>query len=198
MSKKLNLNFEKLLNIYYELAYKKDGNILAQTYNVSKGINERELIVYLLQTSNEFYKKMSIKMLGEYDKKKWYRYLTIASILQKESANIKEMPMVSSVIYNRLARGMRLQMDGSLKYGKFAKDIITAKTIRQNKSDYNTYKTKALPKNPVCSVGVDAIKASINPAKSNYLYFVRYKKIKKHIFSTTYKEHERHIKEQYK
>jgi len=198
ISKDLRLDFNKLLKYYYELSYQKDGNILAQTYKIPKGIKEKELIKLLIETSDVFYKKLSYELLGKYNKKEWYRYLTIASILQKESANIEEMPLVSSVIHNRLARGMRLQMDGSLKYGKFANDIITAKTIRENKNDYNTYKTRGLPHNPVCAVGEEAIKAAINPAKTNYLYFVRYKYKKKHIFASTYKEHEANIKAQYK
>ena len=198
ISKKLGLDFNELLKYYYKLSYQKDGNILAQTYKIPKGIKEQEAIKLLFKTSDDFYKRLSNKLLGEYDKKKWYRYLTIASILQKESASIEEMPFVSSVIHNRLARGMKLQMDGSLKYGKYANDIVTAKTIRESKSDYNTYKSRGLPHNPVCAVGEDAIKAAINPAKTNYLYFVRYKHKKKHIFASTYKKHIANIKAQYK
>ena len=53
-------------------------------------------------------------------RKKWFKILTIASIIQKEAANDAEMPLVASVIYNRLDKGMRLQMDGTLNYGIYS------------------------------------------------------------------------------
>ena len=83
-------------------------------------------------------KDLSIKLFGKYDEKKWFRYVAIASVIQKESANTEEMPLVSSVVYNRIKKGMRLQMDGTLNYGKFSHTRVTPKRIREDKSVYNT------------------------------------------------------------
>lgn len=193
LAKKFNLNEEKLKKVYNEYAYKADGNILADTYSLPIGMKEDYLILYLLSTTNKRYESLSKKIFGLYDKKKWYYYLSLASVIQKEAASKNEMPIVSSVVHNRLKKGMRLQMDGTLNYGKYSHVKVTAKRIREDFSSYNTYKSKGLPKNPVCAVDLNAIKAAIFPVKSKYLYFVKDNKTGLHIFAKTYKEHVNNI-----
>ena len=157
------------------------------------GIGEKHLIVYLLNYAYKKHRQMSMKIFRTYNPKSWYKYLIVASIIQKEAANKEEMPIISSVIYNRLKKRMKLQMDGTLNYGKYSHIKVTPKRIKEDNSRYNTYKYKGLPPNPVCSVSKDAIIAAIFPKKTNYLYFVKGKN-KKHLFSTTYKKHIENIK----
>lgn len=109
--------------------------------------------------------------------------------MQKEAADIGEMPLVSAVIYNRLKAKMPLQMDGSLNYGEFSHSKVTPERIRNDKSVYNTYKNRGIPPYPVGSASLDAILATIRPANVDYLYFVRDRSTGKHSFSKTYKEH---------
>jgi len=194
LSKELNLSFEKLNKSYKKHSYKLDGNILAESYNIPLGMNEDRVIFFMIDYTNRKYKQYSNKIFGQYNKKKWFIYLTIASIIQKEAATIKEMPLISSVIHNRLKKNMRLQMDGTLNYGQYSHDNNLYKRIRNDKSSYNTYKNKGLPTNPICAVSFDAIKAAIKPAKTNYLYFVKSKNKNFHIFSTKYKKHKLNIK----
>ena len=194
LAKDLNLSESKLFTVYKKNAYKLDGNILADTYSLPYGMKEDHLILYLLSQSNKKYEEFSKKIFGFYDKKKWYHYLSLASIIQKEAANIEEMPIVSSVIHNRLSRGMKLQMDGTLNYGKYSHVRVTAKRIKEDTSSYNTYKYKGLPKNPVSAVSLNAIKAAIFPVKSDYLYFVKSNKTGLHDFSKSYKNHINKIK----
>ncbi|MFV0563863.1 endolytic transglycosylase MltG [Malaciobacter mytili] len=189
IAKKMNLSRQKLQNIYEKYAYKEDGNILADTYSLPYGMKEDHLLFYLFSNTNKQYEEISKKIFGEYDKKRWYYYITLASVIQKEAANEKEMPIVSSVIHNRLKKGMKLQMDGTLNYGKYSHIKITAQRIREDNTPYNTYKTNGLPDNPVCAVNIAAIKAAIFPAKTDYLYFVKNEKTGLHTFSKTYKEH---------
>ncbi len=193
IAKKLHISVYKLFDQYAIKAYKKDGNILANTYNVPIGMNEIELIDYLLTKTNQKYKKFSKKIFGFYDKEKWYKYVTIASIIQKEAASKQEMPLISSVIYNRLKKNMKLQMDGTLNYGKYSHTKITPKMIKENETSYNTYKKTGIPNDPICAVELEAIKAAIFPAVTNYLYFVKNTDGSKHIFSTTYKAHKKQI-----
>jgi UPF0755 protein len=136
---------------------------------------------------------LSKKIFGVYNEEKWFRYVTIASIIQKESANNEEMPIVSSVIYNRLKKGMKLQMDGTLNYGKYSHIRITAKRIREDNSTYNTYIHSGIPAAPVCNVSREAIMAAIFPAKTDYLYFMKSKK-GTHDFACNYSTHLRNIK----
>jgi UPF0755 protein len=112
----------------------------------------------------------------------------MASVIQKEAANKEEMPIVASVINNRLKKGMKLQMDGTLNYGPYSHHKITAKRIRQDKSRYNTYMYKGLPPLPVCNVELSAIRAAIFPAKTDYLYFMKSKN-GTHDFSRYYSTH---------
>ena len=194
LAKDFNLSEKKLQETYDKHAYKLDGNILADTYSLPYGMNEDHLIFYLLSQSNKKYEEFSKKIFGFYDKKKWYHYLSLASVIQKEAASIQEMPIVSSVIHNRLTKGMKLQMDGTLNYGKYSHIRVSAKRIKEDTSSYNTYKNKGLPNDPICAVSLNSIKAAIFPVKSNYYYFVKDNKTGLHKFSTSYKKHVNNIR----
>lgn len=194
LAKKLKIPTHEVFDTYARLAYKKDGNILPQTYSLPIGMNVNDLIKYLFDYTNNQYKKYSKKIFGHYNKEKWYKYITLASIIQKESASIQEMPKVASVIYNRLEKNMPLQMDGTLNYGKNSHKRVTPKMIKTNTSDYNTYKNKGLPSHPVCAVEFKSIKAAIFPFKTDYLYFMKSVDGKKHLFSKNYKTHKKNIK----
>ncbi len=198
LANKLHLNYYNLLQAYNMYKFKDDGNILANSYDLPIGMNARHLMFYLISYSNQKYKNFSQKIFGRYNKSSWYSYLSIASIIQKESAGVKEMPLVSSVIHNRLKKGMRLQMDGTLNYGKYSHTPISSKRIREDTSTYNTYKYRGIPDSPVCAVNFDAIKAAIFPIKSNYLYFVKNAKTKKHFFSKSFRKHKYNIRKNIK
>ena len=189
----LNISTIKLFETYSKLAYKKDGNIIADTYYLPFGMNEEQLIKHLFSITERKYRKLSETIFGEYNKKNWYNYVTIASIIQKESASKEEMPLVSSVIYNRLKKNMRLQMDGTLNYGKYSHIKVTPSMIRNDKTSYNTYKSRGLPDDPVSAIEFESIKAAIFPVKSNYLYFMKSSDGSRHDFASTYAEHKRNI-----
>lgn len=95
----------------------------------------------------------------------------ITSIIQKKSNSIEEIPLISSVIYNRLQKGMKVQMDGTLSYGPYAHTIVTPEHIRSDESQYNTYKHRSLPPHPLSTVTLHALEASIKPASTNYIFF---------------------------
>lgn len=200
LAKAFNLSFVDLKARYGLYSWLKDGLIIPETYNMPLGISEEHLIKYLLAISNITYENMSNKIFKSYDKKRWKRYLIIASIIQKEAGNEKEMPLVSSVIYNRLKKGMKLQMDGALNYGKYSHVGVTARRIDRDNTRFNTYKHYGLPPYPICLVSMAALKAAIFPKKTKYLYFLRDKRSRTngHIFSKTYMEHLRYINQQKK
>jgi UPF0755 protein len=193
LAKELNLS-EKLLHREYSIQSNiEEGAFMPNTYKLPIGISEKELIKILLKHSSSTMKEFSMKVFGNYNEKKWFQYVAIASVIQKESANIEEMPMVSSVIYNRIKKGMKLQMDGALNYGKYSHIKITSKRIKEDTTPYNTYKFKGVPEIPVCNVSLDAIRAAIFPAQTDYLYFMKNRQ-GTHDFSCNYSTHLKNIR----
>lgn len=193
LAKKLHLDRKKLEDEFMKNAPIEEGALVPDTYNIPRGITEKELIKVLLNISHQKMKALSMKFFGTYNEKKWFHYVAIASIIQKESANQEEMPIISSVIYNRIKKGMPLQMDGTLNYGKYSHTKVTAQRIRNDSSRYNTYKNKGIPSLPVCNVSIEAIKAAVFPKQTDYLYFMKSKK-GTHDFTCNYSTHLRNIK----
>jgi len=190
---KIDINKTKLLKAYKSYAKYPEAAIAADTYLVPKKMDEEKLIKFLLRSSEHTYKKLATKAFDDYNQTQWHRILTIASIVQKEAASNKEMPLIASVIYNRLKKHMRLQMDGTLNYGKYSHVKVTPKRIKNDLSSFNTYKHKGLPDSPIGAVGTKAIKAAISPAKTKYLYFMRNKE-GVHDFTDTFKKHRKNIR----
>lgn len=183
-----NLSYEKLMQEYALATPYVDGFIVPESYYIPVGISEKHLIHFLLAHAKKYHKGVFEKIFGEFNEPKWYKFIIIASIIQKEAANAEEMPLVSSVIYNRLKKDMKLQMDGTLNYGIFSHTKITPQRIKEDTSMYNTYLHKGLPPAPIASVSKEAIIAAIFPKNTHYLYFVRTKN-GEHTFSQTYDAH---------
>lgn len=189
----MKLDQDKLKSYYNTLSDYPEAGIYADTYYVPYGMNEKYLIHFLLSISEKKYEEISKKIYGTYDKKQWLNILIMASIIQKEAANTQEMPLVSSVIYNRLRKGMPLQMDGTLNYGKYSHIKVTPERIKNDTSRFNTYKYKGLPPSPIGAVSFDAIIAAIKPSKTNYLYFMKNAQ-GVHDFADTFKKHRKNVK----
>jgi UPF0755 protein len=188
----LEVNQTKLLDAYTQLSSYPEAGIMADTYLAPKKMNERNLIKFLLRSSTRRYKKMAMKQFNDYNTTQWKEVLTVASIIQKEAANTKEMPLIASVIYNRLKKKMRLQMDGTLNYGIYSHVKVTPKRIKEDNSTFNTYKHKGLPSSPIGAVSRHAIEAALHPKKSDFLYFMRNKE-GVHDFTSTFKKHRKNI-----
>lgn len=193
LAENLNLNRAKLEWLFLKYSSRPEGVLVPNTYRVPIGITEEEIIQLLLNDSKRQMMALSEKIFGNYNEKKWFGYVALASVIQKEAANNEEMPIVSSVIYNRINKGMKLQMDGTLNYGKFSHTKVTAARIREDNSPYNTYKIDGVPSIPVCNVSFEAIKAAIFPAKTDYIYFVK-NKSGSHSFSCNYSTHLNNIR----
>lgn len=148
------------------------------------------------------YKKLEndlLKIWQQRDKsislKNPYELLIFASIVQKEAGNQDEMPTIASVFHNRLKINMRLQSDPTIIYGmgdKY-KGNISRKDIT-TPTPYNTYTISGLPPTPISSVSLNALKASANPSKTKFLYFVATGK-GGHKFSSNLKQHNQAVRE---
>ena len=98
--------------------------------------------------------------------------ITMASLVQAEGGRLSDYPKIARVIYNRLARGMPLQLDSTVLYGLNSYGIIASDQQLTSSSPYNTYRYKGLTPGPIDSPGDAAIKAVLHPASGNWLYFV--------------------------
>ncbi len=101
-----------------------------------------------------------------------YEVLTVASIVEREVRKPQDRAKVAEVLYNRLARGQKLQLDSTVIYAIRSSRNTTTAADRKVKSDYNTYRHEGLPPGPISAPGRDALEAAANPAKGKLLFFV--------------------------
>jgi UPF0755 protein len=117
--------------------------------------------------------------------------VTLASLVEKESSLARERPLVASVYYNRLRRGMRLQCDPTVIYALIREGSYDGNLRRRDlshPSPYNTYVHRGLPPGPIANPGRASLAAALQPAESDFLYFVSTND-GAHRFSKTLKEH---------
>ncbi|MBF0257278.1 MAG: endolytic transglycosylase MltG [Desulfamplus sp.] len=122
-----------------------------------------------------------------------HQIVILASIIEKETGDADEMPLISSVFHNRLKRGMRLESDPTVIYGiKDFNGNITKKDLLSI-TPYNTYAIDGLPEGPIANPGKLSLKAALFPDKSEYIFFVS-KKDTTHKFSKTLQEHNQAVR----
>lgn len=127
---------------------------------------------------------------------KWTSGLTLASIVQREAANVADMPLIAGILWNRLDQNMMLSVDATLQYvrGNTGKGWWAPITVADKKLDspYNTYIHTGLPPHPIANPSIAAIDAVLNPAKTDCLYYLHDKNRVTHC-AATYAEHQQNI-----
>jgi UPF0755 protein len=164
-----------------------EGYLFPDTYIFYKGEKAEDVLKKM--TSNLFsIIKPSQKFKIKSKEFSTHEILTIASMIEREAMVDREKPIIASVIYNRLEKNMRLQIDATVLYalGRHKRRVMY-KDLRI-KSPYNTYRNRGLPPGPIASPGFQSIMAALHPAKTDYLYYVATGK-GDHIFNKTYVEH---------
>lgn len=128
---------------------------------------------------------------------KWTTLLKIASLVQREASDKKDMPLIAGIIWNRLLSDMKLDIDATLQYARgntgqgFWAPISVAD--KQKDSPYNTYKYTGLPPRPIANPGTEAIHAVLYPEKTECLYYLHDSSGITHC-ARTYEEHQKNIK----
>lgn len=117
-----------------------------------------------------------------------HQWVTLASIVEKETGAASERPIIAGVFLNRLKIGMLLQTDPTVIYGIPNFNGNLTREDLMTDTPYNTYTRPGLPPGPICSPGIEALMAVIRPAKTEYLYFVG-KGDGTHYFSGNLEEH---------
>jgi UPF0755 protein len=117
-----------------------------------------------------------------------YELVTVASLIEREAASAEERPLVASVIYNRLNAEMPLQIDASIHYAlDKPKEELSLADLKID-SPYNTYEHTGLPPGPICSPSRQSLEAAIEPADTDYLYYVLKANGEEHFFTDNYDE----------
>ncbi len=132
---------------------------------------------------------------GKNNIKAAYRILRLASIVEKETGNAEERPLIASVFLNRIIRGMPLQSDPTTIYGIWERfdGNLRRKDLREA-TPYNTYSIRGITPTPIANPGKAAIHAVLYPRASSYLYFVAMGSEGRHYFSHSYKEHQQAVR----
>lgn len=128
--------------------------------------------------------------------KNQYEALILASIIEKETGQPDERPVIGGVFINRLNKGMLMQTDPTIIYGlgdKFDGNL-TRKHLDDESNPYNTYAHPGLPPTPIAMPGSESILAAVNPQQTDYYYFVA-RGDGSHEFSPTYREHRKAVSE---
>ena len=170
-----------------------EGYLFPDTYFLSKGQQgEKEIIEIMVARHFQVYNDIVRSMTDTPPDLSHHAIITLASIVEKETGEPEERPLVASVFLNRLQRGMRLQADPTVRYGLTENAGPLTRDELKYPTPYNTYLVEGLPPGPITNPGMAAIVAVIFPAATDYLYFVA-KDDARHHFSRTLQEHNRAV-----
>ncbi len=148
-----------------------EGYLFPKTYLIWEGSSAKEVLNLMLNQFGEEIKSLNLDSLAEKNLTV-HKWVTIASMIEKEAKVSSERRLISAVIYNRLNKGMRLQIDATVIYALgYHKKRLFEKDTMVN-SPYNTYLHPGLPPGPICNPGIESLKAALDPAPVDYLYYV--------------------------
>jgi uncharacterized YceG family protein len=165
-----------------------EGFLFPATYELEKGANVDTLVKDQLSAFDDNISQVDLKD-AEKKNLSMYDVVTIASMIEREVLVPKERPLVAAVIYNRLAQGIPLGIDATLRYDLDNFDKPLTESDLQTDSPYNTRIVTGLPPTPIANPGLDSLKAAADPAKVDYLYYVvKPGTCGKHFFTSDYDE----------
>ncbi|MNO69258.1 putative aminodeoxychorismate lyase [compost metagenome] len=180
-----------------EMTFRLEGYLFPETYELKKGSTEQDIVNRMIaETANR------INGIPDFDQKLKQRGLdlnglmTVASLVEREVVADSERSVVSGVIYNRIAKGMKLEIDATVQYllGK-PKERLLNSDLRSVDSPYNSYLYEGLPPGPIAAPSLKSIEAALEPESSDYLFYVTKKDGSgEHLFAKTYAEHLQNIK----
>jgi len=181
-------NFVEDLNIP---SFTVEGYLFPETYYIPKGTSSRKIIRMFVDM---FWSHIPDGFLEQARRAplSFHEAIIMASVIEKETGLAAEMSLISSVFYNRLAKGMRLQSDPTAIYDSepYGGPIKREQLFR--KTPFNTYQTAKLPLTPIANPGILAIQASLFPQETDFLFFVS-RRDGSHHFSRSYSEHKKAI-----
>ena len=164
-----------------------EGFLYPDTYLFNRSMETREIIMKMV---SQFWKRVTPEMRNRAKELGFTitEFVSLASIIGKESGDKEEKLLISAVFHNRLKKGMKLQSDPTAVYNLNNFNGIIKRSHLRNDTPYNTYRISGLPPGPIANPGIDSLRAALYPAQVNYLYFVS-KKDGTHHFSADFAAH---------
>jgi UPF0755 protein len=169
-----------------------EGLIAPGVYDVKPGWKADELLGYVLKNSATKIQAAGLTGSSAVQGQNAYQLLVIASLIEREGVN-QDFEKISRVIYNRLDKNMRLQLDSTVNYLLDKPVVTTTDADRTRPGSYNTYLNTGLPPTPIGSPSSDAIQAALQPATGDWMFFVKCEKNGLSCFAVTGAEHQQNI-----
>ena len=165
-----------------------EGYLYPDTYEFPRGLKASQVAQVMVRQFDRVWKK-EIESAALESALSRHQIVTLASIVEKETAAAEERPLIAAVFLNRLRRGMRLETDPTVIYGiPNFNGNLRRRDLENADNPYNTYRIPGLPPGPIGNPGLAALLSVVEPAETDYLYFVS-KNDGTHQFSTTYRQH---------
>ncbi|MFF4256751.1 endolytic transglycosylase MltG [Streptomyces sp. NPDC001663] len=171
-----------------------EGYLFPATYPLAEKTTPESLLTSMVDTANKKFNGAPMAAGAQRNAMNVYQAVTIASIVQAEAASKADMGKVARVVFNRLERGMPLQMDSTINYALNRATLKTTADDTKLDSPYNSYQRMGLPPTPIDNPGEDAMRAAISPTPGDWLYFVTVKPGDTR-FTADYAEHQRNVAE---
>ncbi|MFE0185293.1 endolytic transglycosylase MltG [Streptomyces olivaceus] len=171
-----------------------EGYLYPATYPLGDQPTPEKLLTAMVDTANKKFTGAPVAAGAQRNALNVYQAVTIASIVQAEAATKEDMGKVARVVFNRLERGMPLQMDSTINYALDRSTLTTTTKDTKIDSPYNSYQRMGLPPTPIANPGEEAMQAAINPTPGDWLYFVTVKPGDTR-FTADYAEHQRNVAE---
>jgi UPF0755 protein len=169
-----------------------EGYLFPDTYSFPVGATEKQVAQQMLSLFDRLVAKGKAEDIKK-SKRSLAEIVTVASLIEREAETDEDRPKIAGVIYNRLARNQRLEIDATVQYArKEHKSRLLFRDLDVD-SPYNTYRHSGLPPGAIANPGLPSIEAAINPEKSSYLYYVAGPDGKSHLFGRTFAEHTANI-----
>lgn len=165
-----------------------EGFLFPKRYEFQKGTGARSLVDRMLEQYLRETAELDFAAAKEKLDLTEYQIVIVASLVEKEAANPEERALVAAVIYNRLREDMPLQIDASVQYAIGEPKERLSLDDLQVESPYNTYENRGLPPGPIASPSKASLQAALEPARTDYLYYVLEAGGKKHFFTNDYDE----------
>jgi UPF0755 protein len=174
-----------------------EGSIAADTLRFTRGMERQAVLDKLMADQRQLVQDIWERRDPDLPLNDINEFVTLASIVEKETGRADERPRVAAVFVNRLRKGMRLQSDPTILYGLFGGEGRPAdRPIYQSDIEkptpYNTYTIDALPPGPIANPGRAALEAVANPSETDDLYFVA-DGTGGHVFAATLEEHNANV-----